>query len=409
MSCGRRRREITTPPSQVSSRNLAILRKNPTLSFAAVASQLNDWTAGATPWCSAETIRRLFEANGYSSYLERALPLMTKQQRKEAVEFGKLLRSNWGQGKGKFLIINIDEKLFAGLRCAHAKRCERLGLEKSSLYAQHTSHISQLMVVACTAYAFEDNFENGGEGIALGLYRCWAARIAQRAVHAAVKDPETGKTTYPNVAKGGTRLRSAGDPYMTDCSVTGANCGTSTKPKFSLLRLLKNHLFPDVQKLVGPGGRYEGYVPVWQWDNAPGHIDKTLVAFAKEFCAAQPTPWIWAPQSAQLPISNTCDLYVFPLMARRHAHLVRELSPRAPASTDVIWQKVKEVWDSIPSADIAAAHVLAYRVLGMVVASGGKTDFLDNKGLHTGLRRDFTHTDRGIKRTKANEVFAAPQ
>ena len=385
---------------------IGILRKNPTLSFAAVSEKLTDWTSSATPWCSGETIRRLFEACRYSTYLERALPLMTALQRKKAVKFGQLLRSNWGQGAGKFLVINIDEKWFMGLRAAHAKLCEVLGLEKSHLYVRHDSHISKLMVVAATGFAFEDHFENGGEGVALGLYRCWAAKTAQRQVHKAHKDPETGAITFPNVANGGTLLRVKGQQYMVDVTVTGSNEGSSTEPKFSLLRLLREHLFPDVDKLVCVGGLYEGYKPVWQWDNAGPHADGTLVQWIKETCAAK--GWLWMPQSPQLPISNTCDLYVFPLMARLHAHLCREEAGKSVASTDVIWQKVQEVWRNMPSADIAMAHVLAYRVMGKVVASGGKTDFLDNDGIHSGLRKDFTRTDRGIERAAGRPALPAP-
>ena len=138
---------------------------------------------------------------------------------------------------------------------------------------------------------------------------------------------------------------------------------------------------------------------MWQWDNAPGHIDKTLVAFAKEFCAAQPTPWIWAPQSAQLPISNTCDLYVFPLMSRWHAYLCRKHG-RAPVSPDVIWTNVKAVWSRIPSANIAASHVLAYRVMEKVIKAKGGNKFITN-GMHCGVRRDFVYTDEGIRPRRA--------
>ena len=113
-------------------------------------------------------------------------------------------------------------------------------------------------------------------------------------------------------------------------------------------------------------------------------------------------------RSPQLPISNTCDLYVFPLMARQHAHLCRVEAGKSVASTDVIWEKVQEVWRNMPSADIAMAHVLAYRVMGKVVASGGKTDFLDDDGIHTGLRRDFTRTDRGIERAAGRPALPAP-
>ena len=403
----KRARDHDAAQPDILDQILKMLKKNPSLSFPSVAGKLTSWTANATPWCSGETIRRLFEACGYCEYLERALPLMTKAQRKEAVKFGRQLRNNWGQGKGKYLVINIDEKYFAGLRTAHAKKCERLGLEKSHLYCQHGSHISQVMVLAATAYAFTDHFENGGTGYKLGLFRCEAAKTAQMDVFETVKDPESGKITRPNAKKGGKLKRARGTQYMVDCTMRGSDSGTSTDPKFNLLRLFKHHLFPAVQKLVARGGRFAGHTVVWQWDNAPPHVDKTLVSYLTSFCAAQRKPWLWRSQPAQLPISNTCDLYVFPLMARRHAHLVREQSPKAPASANVIWEVVERVWKAIPSADIASSHVLAYRVMGQLVASNGGTNFLHDEGIHSGLRRDFVHTSTGIKR-RDGAVLAAP-
>ena len=38
------------------------------------------------------------------------------------------------------------------------------------------------MVVAFTAYAFENNVENGGDGIKLGFFRCEGARVAKKTV-----------------------------------------------------------------------------------------------------------------------------------------------------------------------------------------------------------------------------------
>lgn len=363
----KRARDHDAAQPDILDQILKMLQKNPSLSFPSVAGKLTTWTANATPWCSGETIRRLFEACGYCQYLERALPLRT----------------------------------------AHAKKCERLGLEKSDLYCQHASHISQVMVLACTAYAFTDHFENGGTGYKLGLFRCQAAKTAQINVYETVKDPVSGKITRPNAKKGGKLKRAAGTQYMVDCTVRGSDSGTSTDPKFNLLRLFKHHLFPAVQKLVARGGRFAGHTVVWQWDNAPPHVDETLVEYLTSFCAAQRKPWLWRSQPAQLPISNTCDLYVFPLMARRHAHLVREQSPKAPASHDVIWATAERVWKEIPSADIASAHVLAYRVMGQLVASNGRTNFLHDEGIHSGLRRDFVQTSTGIKR-RDGAVLAAP-
>jgi hypothetical protein len=40
-------------------------------------------------------------------------------------------------------------------------------------------------------------------------------------------------------------------------------------------------IFPKVEGLVGPGGKYEGYKPVFQGDNAGPHIDGMLPIWLK--------------------------------------------------------------------------------------------------------------------------------
>jgi hypothetical protein len=59
--------------------------------------------------------------------------------------------------------------------------------------------------------------------------------------------------------------------YLVDCNVTGLDSGTSDAPKFALLDLFRDIIFPEIHWLVGPGGKYEGYIPVMQGDNAGPH------------------------------------------------------------------------------------------------------------------------------------------
>jgi hypothetical protein len=74
---------------------------------------------------------------------------------------------------------------------------------------------------------------------------------------------EDGCTKYDGVT-----IREMGDAYLIDCNVTGSNEGTSDAPKFSLLSLFRDHVFPKVLELVKNGGEFEGYFPVFQGDNA---------------------------------------------------------------------------------------------------------------------------------------------
>ena len=52
------------------------------------------------------------------------------------------------------------------------------------------------MVLALTAFAFEGNPENGGEGIKFGFFRCRAAKIAKKRQRAANRDRESGQLRY---------------------------------------------------------------------------------------------------------------------------------------------------------------------------------------------------------------------
>ena len=58
--------------------------------------------------------------------------------------------------------------------------------------------------------------------------------------------------------------RKKDDLCLVDCAVTGCSHGTLDNPKFPLKALFENKMFPDVEALVGPGGKFEGYVPIFQ-------------------------------------------------------------------------------------------------------------------------------------------------
>jgi len=161
------------------------------------------------------------------------------------------------------LWINYDEKWFYGFRaCTNAKLCEALGLEKQEHYLYHKNHVNKVMVLAATAFTFDQNVENGGKGVKLGIWQIQGARIAK-------KRQKAGRWTGKGKMKyNGKVVREMGEVYLVDTTVTGADEGTSDKPKFSLKLLFKMVLFPEVMDLVGPGRHYEGYTPIFQGDNA---------------------------------------------------------------------------------------------------------------------------------------------
>ena len=157
--------------------------------------------------------------------------------------------------------------------------CELLGIEKQYHHVFHQSHINKVMVVAFTGYAFDGDYEEGGHGLKLGLWRCNAARVAKKLVRKSRRDEND------NLKYDGEVLRRKGDVYLVDCNVTGSDEGTSDKPKFSLKRLLDDHMFPKIAELVGPGGKYDGYLPVIQGDNAGPHQDSEFCEYVEQYCS----------------------------------------------------------------------------------------------------------------------------
>jgi hypothetical protein len=92
------------------------------------------------------------------------------------------------------------------------------------------------MTHATVGYCFDGNPENGGEGLLIGLNRCQAFKVAQRAYR----------------GKGGVKVVK-GDCLLTDCNVTGTDVGTPDKPKFALRTLWEFGLLPSLDALVAPG------------------------------------------------------------------------------------------------------------------------------------------------------------
>ncbi len=376
---------------------IEVLRNDPSLSFEAVAAK-------TTPpnWISGEGIRKLFVSLKYSKYMERIIPLLTRKQMRDAVTFSKHLRSNWGRGAGKYLLIHFDEKWFYGMLVRFAKACEILGLSKRQLFARHKLHIPKVMIMVLTGFAFEDNYLNGGIGVKLGCLRIQGVRIAQREVNETVVHWD-GSITRPNEAKGGKKIRSMGETYPTGCAITGSNVGTSSAPKFSLKRCFAR-CFEQVEQIVAPSGLLPGYKPVWQGDRAGPHEEGQFTKWAKAECARR--SWLWEPQSPNSPGLNAQDLMTFPLMSRRHSTFCRENARAAPDSETNIMKNVDKVWAELSSADIAKAHILAFEVAKKRIAARGGNGFLNGK-LHSGIRETFRETDTGLVR-KDGKVLGPP-
>jgi hypothetical protein len=189
-----------------------------------------------------------------------------------------------------------------------------------------------------------------------------------------------------------------GDAYLIDCNVTGSDEGTSTNPKFSLLALFRDQIFPKIERLVRDGGEYEGYLPVFQGDNAGPHTDATFHAFVKDFCESK--GWKWEPQVVQMPHMNNLDLAIFPMMSKHHSALWKMYSS-VQAPSEEIWHTAEQVWMTMGSAEIAHGFILVYRIAVKVIKNGGENAFLQKQEFHSGVRADFYDMPDGVaKKTR---------
>jgi hypothetical protein len=191
-----------------------------------------------------------------------------------------------------------------------------------------------------------------------------------------------------------------------DCCVTGSKAGTADDPKFPLLNVFLNNIFPKVERLVRPGGEFDGYTPIFQGDNAGPHQDKAYIKCVTEYCTEK--GWHWEPQAAQMPHMNVLDLSVFPSMSRRHISKGQERGGLRVLSEDDIWETALGVWTELPNAKIASGFIQAHRIAAQVIKAGGSNKFLGVGGTpHVGVRKDFHQTNDGLVR-KDSKIFAAP-
>ena len=359
----------------------SVVRKNPSITYHGIANEIDYW-------CSASTIQRwITSREGYKLYSERVIPLLSVAQKEKHLAFAKHLLNNWGRGSGKYLLIHFDEKWFWGLLMRNtAKSFEDIKQRVMKIY--HKCHVSKTMGIAVVGFAFDDTLENGGTAIKMLFHRAQSAKVAQR------------KTKN----KEGKVLREKDDVYFVDCSVTGSSEGTSKDPKFPLLSYFKYAVFPEIEKLTGPGGKFAGYTPIIQGDNAGPHTDAKYTKFVKEHC--QSKGWFWEPQGPQMPHINVLDLAVFPAMSRQHCHLARSLHGTRVLKEDEIWNAAVQVWEDLPSSSVANAFVLAGRVAQKIIVSAGGNDFLSGVegSLHSGVRTDFFNTDDGNRRRDGNHI-----
>ena len=187
---------------------------------------------------------------------------------------------------------------------------------KKYFKAYYRNHLNKVMMTTFTAMAFEDSIENGGEVVKLGMFRAQSFKVAEKTAREGVRQ-EDGSLRMTGAIK-----RKKDDLYLVDCAVTGSSDGTAKDPKCALQRIFEHNIFPAVRKLVGVGGKYEGYKPVCQGDGAEPHVEQGFIKYIRTSCERE--GWVWEPQAAQMPHINVLDLAVFPCISRRHCAIARK-------------------------------------------------------------------------------------
>ena len=139
--------------------------------------------------------------------------------------------------------------------------------------------------------------------------------------------------------------------------------------------------FLQIDELVGPGGAYEGYLPVFQGHITGPHIDSAFFNFVTMTCSEK--GWHWEPQAPQMSNMNDLDLVIFPAMLKCHsALLTRYLNKMAPA--EQIWEAALSVWVNLGSPEIVRGFILAYHVTEKVIKGNG-ANFLQQPDFHSGI------------------------
>ena len=111
---------------QIKDQLILALQENPTKGY----RELSDDIGG---WCSKNTIFIwLHGIDGFRSYTERIIPLLTHEQQEKQKLFAEHFVNHWGlpeEQKQKILVVNYDEKWFFGMvPRSHAKQCNAIGL-----------------------------------------------------------------------------------------------------------------------------------------------------------------------------------------------------------------------------------------------------------------------------------------
>ena len=109
------------------------------------------------------------------TYTDTPVLDLSEDQRRQRREFCTKVTTNLYclPANQKVLDVHFYEKWFNGyIDRRNHKSCTKLGIEKKGgAKVNHKNHITKVMVIAVTGYAFKNGFKGGGDGLKIGFYR----------------------------------------------------------------------------------------------------------------------------------------------------------------------------------------------------------------------------------------------
>ena len=144
------------------------------------------------------------------------------------------------------------------------------------------------------------------------------------------------------------RLRVKGNEYFKNWEITAANEGTLKDPKFSLLKLFEDEIFPALDQLAVELETRLGkrIMIIFQWDNASPHSSKILMKYLQE--EFKKRNWHIFPQPPRSPLSNVHDTWIFPSLSKIVSEMQNLFGQANNNTTEYLWKIVKKAFDDYP-------------------------------------------------------------
>ena len=338
-------------------------------------------------WCCANTISSyVTKIEDFSYVSSRLVPYISEATRIRRKLWAHAFLVFWEYAKRlnlRVLLCHMDEKWFYACVCRrNGKSILSIGVSPKTYKVQHKNSIEKIMCVAVSGFVFHNSdITTGGQPVKISFSRCGKMMPAKRNSYKRVYRADG---TWKN---DGIQLRRKGELYWKAMEVTGSDTGTEKQPKFDLLSLHRDVIFPSMELEA----RKHGCIIRYQIDGAGAHQDRTFRNYVhQEFLKRG---WMFNMQPPQSPASNTKDYLIFPLMSKS----MDKYRTNKLFKWDEIWNAARRSWDIMHLSTISRAYAAHHQVVFSMFESDGSNEYLHGKGaMHFGIRRNYVCTSEGV-------------